>query len=104
MRGTAIAMWSNRTRRSSCSGVREAGVHRGWPETGARRSFRPSTSARGEVRPERLGAPLGHRPAQHCRPLALAPELGAPRPEPARDELELVLVGEADRAVDLVRD
>src|SRR5258708_4254036 len=75
-------MWSNRTRSTK----------------------RQSTSARGEERPERLGAALGDRPAQQGRPLALAAELGAPRPEPARDELELVLVGEADRAVDLVRD
>ena len=38
------------------------------------------------------------------RPVALAAELGAPRPEPARDEVQRVLVREADGAVGLVRD
>src|SRR5688572_8481601 len=61
-------------------------------------------SAGGEVGPEGVGAAGGHGGAELARPRAFAAELGAPRPEPARGEVERVLVGEADGAVRLVRD
>src|SRR4029453_19557857 len=73
--------------------------------TGRLRS-RPSwgCSSSGQVRPQRVGAALGDRAPELRRPLALAAEFGAPRPEPARRELQRVLVREADRAVHLMGD
>ena len=56
------------------------------------------------MRPERVGAPLGDGAPELGRPVAFAAELGAPRPEPARHELQGVLVREADRAVHLMGD
>src|SRR5262245_49782725 len=64
-------------------------------------SFR---SAGRQVRPERVGAALGDSATELDRPVALATELGAPRPEAPRDELQDVLVGEADGAMRLMRD
>src|SRR5216684_4843331 len=57
-----------------------------------------------QVRPERLRAPRGDLSPQLERPVALPPELRAPGPEAPRDEVERVLVGEADGAVRLVGD
>src|SRR5260370_18902086 len=54
--------------------------------------------------PGGAGAARGAGRAEGAGPLRSPPDLGPPRPEPARHELELVLPGEADRAVDLVRD
>src|ERR671919_1353496 len=59
-------------------------------------------SALGEIAPERVAAARGHAAAELDGPRALAAELGAPRPEPARREVQRVLVGEADGAVRLV--
>src|SRR5918996_1876619 len=61
-------------------------------------------SALGEIAPERVAAARGHAAAELDRPRALAAELRAPRPEPARGEVQRVLVGEPDRAVRLVRE
>src|SRR5687767_5708497 len=61
-------------------------------------------SAGGEVGPEGVGAAGGHGGAELARPRALAAELRAPRPEPARGEVERVLVREADGSVRLVGD
>src|SRR5205823_7732762 len=55
-----------------CSGVREAGVHRGWPETGARRIGRRGGPRYGPPHPprsERPGIPvalLDHPRVAHC--------------------------------------
>src|SRR5262249_61563015 len=61
-------------------------------------------SSRGQVRPERCSAALGDRTSELGRPVALAAELGAPRPQAARRELQRMLVREADRAVYLMGD
>ncbi len=60
--------------------------------------------SRDEIGPEGVGTARGDVPAQLAGPVALAAELRAPRPEPPRGEVERVLVGEADGAVDLMRD
>src|SRR5712664_375490 len=57
-----------------------------------------------QVRPERLRAPRGDLSPQLERPVALPSELRAPGPEAPRDEVERVLVREADGAVRLVGD
>src|SRR5207249_8338074 len=59
--------------------------------------------SRCQVGPERLGAPRGDLAPQLERPVALPSELGAPGPETSRDEVERVLVREADGAVRLMR-
>src|SRR5262245_62934375 len=61
-------------------------------------------SPRGEVGPERVRPALCRAAAELGRPVALRPELGAPRPEPPRHEVQRVLVREADGPVALVRD
>src|SRR5688572_11062408 len=58
----------------------------------------------GKIAPERVGAARGDGLTELARPRTLAAELGAPRPEPPRGEVERVLVGEADGAVRLVRE
>src|SRR5438132_380457 len=68
----------------------------------AGRLTRRSLSRR-QVGPERLGAPRGDLAPQLERPVALPSELGAPGPETSRDEVERVLVREADGAVRLMR-
>src|SRR5262249_56428169 len=68
------------------------------------RSLIQHGSSCGQMRPERGGPALGNRAPELDRPVALAAELGAPRPQPARRELQRVLVREADRAVHLMRD
>src|SRR5207245_3905841 len=79
-------------------------------KTGERssRNRRPPRSAAQQSRrdgwPERVGSPAGDLPPERGGPPALTAELGAPGPEPPRDELEVVLVGEAERAVHLMRD
>src|SRR5712692_2287667 len=57
-----------------------------------------------QVRPERLRAPRGDLSSQLERPVALPSELRAPGPEAPRDEVERVLVGEADGPVTLMGD
>src|SRR5213593_565306 len=69
-----------------------------------RRRLRSRWSSRRQVRPERVGAALRDRAPELDGPLALAAELGAPRPQAPRHELQRVLVGEADRAVRLMSD
>src|SRR5262249_54218779 len=69
-----------------------------------RRRRRAHRSARRQVRPQRVGAALGDRASELDRPVALAAELGAPRPEASRHELQRVLVREADGAVGLMGD
>src|SRR2546427_2774394 len=59
--------------------------------------------ARRQVGPERLGAPGGDLAPQVERPVALPSELRAPGPEAPRDEVERMLVREADGAVRLMR-
>src|SRR6058998_846470 len=61
-------------------------------------------SSCGQLGPERVGAALADGAAELDGPVALAAELGAPRPEPPRRELQRVLVRESDRAVRLMRD
>src|SRR5438105_9472375 len=65
---------------------------------------RQRASSRRQGGPERVGSPAGDIAAERGRPPALAAELRAPGPEPPRDELEVMLVGEAEGAVDLMRD
>src|SRR5205809_5164873 len=62
------------------------------------------SEACGEIGPERVGTARGDAATQLHRPATLAAELGAPRPEPARREVERVLVREADRAMHLVHE
>src|SRR5207248_1640619 len=78
-------------RRSFGRGVREAGVNRGWPESGARRSFGTGVRGAGASRgwPEsgarRIDRRGGPRPGPPHSPTLAAPRetRGAPRP-PAR--------------------
>src|SRR4030081_3433704 len=60
--------------------------------------------SRRQVGPERLGAPRGDLAPQLEGPVALPSELGAPGPETPRDEVERMLVREAEGAVGLMRD
>src|SRR5712691_9236200 len=60
--------------------------------------------SRRQVGPERLGAPRGYLAPQLERPVALPSELRAPGPEAPRDEVERMLVGEADGPVTLMGD
>src|ERR1700730_14453959 len=64
----------------------------------------PGSLSRRQVGPERFGAPRGNLAPQLERPVALPSELRAPGPETPRDEVERVLVREADGAVRLVGD
>src|SRR5262249_29593585 len=57
-----------------------------------------------DVQPQSLAAAAGDLPPDVGRPAALGAELGSPRPDPPRDEMKRVLVGEADGAMALVRD
>src|SRR6266545_6660686 len=63
-----------------------------------------SGSAGGHVRPEGVGAARRDLAAEGGGPISLGAELGPPGPEPPRDEVQRVLVREADGAVALVRD
>src|SRR5262245_40871024 len=71
------------------------------PRDALRRAHR---SAPRQVGPQRIGAALGDHASKLDRPVAFAAELGAPRPEAPRHELQRVLVREADGAVGLMGD
>src|ERR1700730_2564540 len=58
----------------------------------------PDSLSRRQVGPERFGAPRGNLAPQLERPVALPSELRAPGPETRRDEVERVLVREAECA------
>ena len=59
---------------------------------------------RGHERPQRVGAARRHHAAEPVGPMRLVAELLAPRPQPPRRLVQRVLVGEAHRAVHLMRD
>src|SRR5262245_31675384 len=63
-----------------------------------------SGSALRDVRPEFLAAAAGDVSSDPGRPFALCPELSSPGPEPPRDEVEGVFVGESNGAVTLMGD
>src|SRR5690606_3212895 len=52
----------------------------------------------------RVGALRNRFAAELFRPVASGAEFRAPRPEPPRREMEPVFIGEADRAMNLMRD
>src|SRR5579864_552366 len=61
-------------------------------------------STRREERPEPVRALRRHEAAELRCPEALVAELVAPGPEPPREMVQAMLVGEADRAMHLVHD
>src|SRR5262245_1875873 len=61
-----------------------------------------SDLSRREIGPERVGSPRGDAAPELDGPRTFTAEFRTPRPEPARGEVERVLVGEPDGAVHLV--
>ena len=68
------------------------------------RAERVISGASGDQRPQPVGARRQRGRPDDLMPLRLGPVLVAPRPQPRRGQPQVVLAGEADRAVHLVRD
>jgi hypothetical protein len=64
----------------------------------------PPRSGSSDLRPQPVRARSDHVPPKHTLPYGILAELIAPRPQPARQEMQTVLEGEADRAMHLMGD